>query len=134
MKKISSIIIIALLAIGSFSCKKSFLDSRSKYLGNYDFTNIYSTTDSSGTVATSTTVFYGRVYVENDGKIKLNNDAGSTLELVIDKDGNLFDNCSKYKGQFPDEDNVHIALDAGSCVNTVIGTGASIAISGKKRL
>ena len=91
-------------------------------------------TDSAGTVTTNTTVFYGRVYVEADGKIKLNNDASSTLELVIDKDGNLFDNCSKYKGQFPDEDNVHFALDAETCITPAVTAGETITVTGKKRL
>jgi hypothetical protein len=131
MKK--QIVILLMIAATLVACEKSPFDSRNKYLGNYDFTNLYSDVDSSGTISNRTTTYFGRAYAEGDNNVIIQFEANKSQSIRIDNDGNLYNSCDKYIGRFESESRIQAGLNKQSCASINLDENSSVAIVGNRR-
>ncbi len=75
-----------------FSCEKPVFDYRNKYVGDWKYTVVITeiNTDSVGYFRNDTIVYYGEItHADNKDKLVLNYTQSDSLELYINKDGNL---------------------------------------------
>ncbi len=131
MKK--QIIFLSIIATAFIACKKGPFDCRNKYLGNYNFTNIYSNVDSVGVISTNTTTYFGRAINDGDENVIVEFETGKSQSLRIDKDGNLYNLCGTYIGRFESESRIHVGLDKNTCASVCISENSSVAIVGERK-
>jgi hypothetical protein len=131
-------IVLTTLVINTipFSCKKQLFDYRNKYTGDYDFTYSYSSwIVNQGTVSSGTSNYSGKVYYDkkSEGVIKINYEANTTLELNIDRNGNLTLLCGVQAGKFESKNKVTLNYGTGSCAGSGMGGGSNYSVTGIKK-
>lgn len=127
--------IIFLIAIATtfIACEKSPFDYRNKYVGNYNFTNIYTDVDSVWTISNTTSVFLGKVKTEGDNNMIIEFEADKSQSLRIDNDGNVYNSCDTYIGRFESESSFQAVLNKQSCTAIVLEGSTSVAIVGDRK-
>ncbi len=127
------ILFLLVLAASFVACEKSPFDYRNKYVGNYNFTNIYTNVDSVGTISNSTTVFLGKVKTDGDNNMIIEFEADKSQTLRIDNDGNIYNSCDTYIGRFENESSFQAVLNKQSCTAIVLEGSTSVAIVGDRK-
>ena len=131
MKK--QIFFLFLIAATFVACEKSPFDYRNKYVGNYNFTNVYTNVDSVGTITNTTTTYLGRAKTEGDKNMVVVFEANKSQSLRIDEDGNVYNSCDTYIGRFESESRFQAVLSGQSCPMEGIDENSSIAIVGDRK-
>ena len=128
MKMKRQILFLLVLAASFVACEKSPFDYRNKYVGNYNFTNIYTDVDSTGAITNSTTTYLGRVKTEGDNYMIVEFETNKSQSLRIDNDGNVYNSCETYIGKFESESRFQAVLNKQACPTINIEGSTSLAI------
>lgn len=130
--KIQSII-YTVLVVALYACEKSPFDYRNKYVGNYNFTNVYSKVDSAGATVNVANAYFGRAKTEGDNKMVVEFESGKSESLRIDQDGNVYNKCETYVGKFDNDGHFNAVLSDQNCLTTDIDGNVSLTISGNRK-
>ena len=131
---LSMLAFIGLSVFALFGCKKIPFDFRNKYCGDYNFVYSYSLWQYGIGVYDADTIYYsGKVYYDKKGNIKINYDANSTLELGIEKNGNLRLDCGALIGKFENKSKLELNYSTNTCGNGALGASSSFSIIGTKK-
>ncbi len=134
--RFSSGLFVVLFLLLAGACKKTALDYRNKYVGDFNFIYSYSTWDINQGVYASDTIYYsGEILYDKktDDLIKFNCAGNLTVELQINKDGQLFLGCGTNVGRFDNSDNVSIGFSSNSCPGGGLGGGTNTKILGTRK-
>ncbi|CAN5509448.1 hypothetical protein BH10BAC1_BH10BAC1_09900 [soil metagenome] len=115
------------------SCKKNPFDYRTKYIGDYDFVNSWTSYNMSATPPTSSGITYstGKIDYGKDGMVNIifdNNFPTFVAELKIDRDGNLSFTNGLKAGQCQSRKKMHYSYSGGG-----LGGGSTSSITGTKK-
>jgi hypothetical protein len=136
MKNKGIIFLFLSLIIISSGCKKKLFDYRNKYTGDYNFVYSYSSWTLSLGVYESDTIYYsGKVYYDKKSKgiIKINYTSNATLELQINKNGDLSLQCGTTIGKFENKNKLTLNYSTNSCPGGGLGGGSNFSITGIKQ-
>ncbi len=133
-KSLLAFLFISLVLI-NFSCKKNVFDFRNKYVGDYEFVYTYSSWQMNlGVYASGTNNYSGRVYYDKNTKDKIKIEYNnSTLDLGIDKDGNLSLACGTSAGKFESKSKLTINSSSNACPGGGLGGGTNYSLIGTKK-
>ena len=131
MKK--QIVLLLMIAATLIACEKSPFDYRNKYVGNYNFTNVYTNVDSAGTISNATTAYLGRAKTDGENKMIVQFEANKSQSLRIDEEGNVYNACETYIGRFESESRFQAVLSGQSCPTVNVDENSSVAIVGDRK-
>ena len=132
----ASLLILTLIFI-SVGCKKQPFDYRNKYIGKFNFVYSYRSWTMQGTYASDTIYYSGKIYydISSEDKIKLDYDQNATLELDINKNGELSLPCGVTIGKFDNNDQVTLNYGSNSCSGGGggLGGGTNCSLTGTRK-
>lgn len=125
-------ILVTIIVLLFNYCEKERFDFRNKYVGTWNFeveTSNFNVPDI-GDFSSDDYEYTGEIrYGETDNKINIIYGENYSIELAINKDGELSDFPTHYcSGNFIGNDSIHLYIRTGG-----LGGGSSHLIEGKKR-